>query len=642
MREWDLKHARGGDGLRRASAASRCPTTKATPYSIDDNLWGRAIECGVLEDPWVEPPADIYTLTSDARGDTCDERRVRRDQLRAGPAGRARRRALQLPRDHQRDERPRRQARLRPDRHDREPARRREEPRDLRGARARSRSSRRTRRSRTCASSARCCTTSSASSRSGPSSSTTACGSRRSRRRSTASSTTTQKLVTGDVRLRFFKGSCVVVGRRSAVLALRLQPGDLRRGRHVRPHGGQGLHRPVGPAHEGLGAPAPQGRQGRRGVGCMLGVATIEIFSFVGIAACIFARSVVGVLIGYGLVRRTATTGRRAAPCRRRSAARREPMTDAKTPWGGRFEKARGRVPRRVRRLAAGRPAHVGRGHPRLDRARAHARAAGHHHRRRTPTRSRRASRRSTARSSAGDVRVRHRRRGHPHGDRARADRADRAAGARLHTARSRNDQVATRHAPVREARGRRPRVPGRTRAAARRSSRSPRSTSASSCPATRTCRRRSRCCFSHHLLAYAWMLARDVTRLRHAYEAADVLPLGSAALAGTTFPLDRDYVADATRLLGRQRRTRWTPCRDRDFLLDLIYACAVAMMHLSRLCRGARPVVERASSASSRWTTRSPPAARSCRRRRTPTSPSSCAARPAASSATSRRCSSR
>ncbi len=39
--------------------------TKDSPYSIDDNLWGRAIECGVLEDPWIEPPADIYTMTAD-------------------------------------------------------------------------------------------------------------------------------------------------------------------------------------------------------------------------------------------------------------------------------------------------------------------------------------------------------------------------------------------------------------------------------------------------------------------------------------------------------------------------------------------------------------------------------------------------
>jgi argininosuccinate synthase len=39
------------------------PVTIASPYSVDSNLWGRSIECGVLEDPWVEPPEDIYTLT---------------------------------------------------------------------------------------------------------------------------------------------------------------------------------------------------------------------------------------------------------------------------------------------------------------------------------------------------------------------------------------------------------------------------------------------------------------------------------------------------------------------------------------------------------------------------------------------------
>lgn len=39
------------------------PVTVASPYSIDENLWGRSIECGVLEDPWVEPPADVFTWT---------------------------------------------------------------------------------------------------------------------------------------------------------------------------------------------------------------------------------------------------------------------------------------------------------------------------------------------------------------------------------------------------------------------------------------------------------------------------------------------------------------------------------------------------------------------------------------------------
>ena len=64
VRNWDL-------GCRADEiewAAAHGVPVKATtdkPYSIDDNLWGRAIECGVLEDPWCEPPADIWTMTCD-------------------------------------------------------------------------------------------------------------------------------------------------------------------------------------------------------------------------------------------------------------------------------------------------------------------------------------------------------------------------------------------------------------------------------------------------------------------------------------------------------------------------------------------------------------------------------------------------
>ena len=72
VRMWDLK-TREQEMDWAAARGIPVPTTKANPYSIDDNLWGRAIECGVLEDPWVEPPADIYTLTSDARADVCGE-----------------------------------------------------------------------------------------------------------------------------------------------------------------------------------------------------------------------------------------------------------------------------------------------------------------------------------------------------------------------------------------------------------------------------------------------------------------------------------------------------------------------------------------------------------------------------------------
>jgi len=70
VREWDLK-TREQEMEYAEAHGIPVPTTRDNPYSIDDNLWGRAIECGVLEDPWVEPPADIYTMTNDARADEC-------------------------------------------------------------------------------------------------------------------------------------------------------------------------------------------------------------------------------------------------------------------------------------------------------------------------------------------------------------------------------------------------------------------------------------------------------------------------------------------------------------------------------------------------------------------------------------------
>ncbi|HEX9093336.1 MAG TPA: argininosuccinate synthase [Coriobacteriia bacterium] len=71
VREWDLC-TREAEMEYAQARGIPVPTTKSSPYSIDDNLWGRAIECGVLEDPWVEPPADIYTMTNDARMAACD------------------------------------------------------------------------------------------------------------------------------------------------------------------------------------------------------------------------------------------------------------------------------------------------------------------------------------------------------------------------------------------------------------------------------------------------------------------------------------------------------------------------------------------------------------------------------------------
>ena len=63
VREWDLK-TRPEEMDWAEAHGVEVPVTNAKPYSIDDNLWGRAIECGVLEDPWNEPPEDIYTMTT--------------------------------------------------------------------------------------------------------------------------------------------------------------------------------------------------------------------------------------------------------------------------------------------------------------------------------------------------------------------------------------------------------------------------------------------------------------------------------------------------------------------------------------------------------------------------------------------------
>ncbi len=87
-----------------------------------------------------------------------------------------------------------------------------------------------------------------------------------------------------------------------------------------------------------------------------------------------------------------------------------------------------------------------------------------------------------------------------------------------------------------------------------------------------------------HHLMAYFEMFKRDVLRIRNAKAAADVMPLGSGALAGTTYPLDRQFVTDQ---LGFAAMTENSldGVSDRDFLLDYMAAAGIGMMHLSRFC---------------------------------------------------------
>ena len=87
----------------------------------------------------------------------------------------------------------------------------------------------------------------------------------------------------------------------------------------------------------------------------------------------------------------------------------------------------------------------------------------------------------------------------------------------------------------------------------------------------------------AHHLHAYVAMLERDADRLRDAYRRTDVLPLGSGALAGVTFPIDRAYVA-ADLGFAEISTNSLDAVSDRDFVLDLLAACTLIGVHLSRL----------------------------------------------------------
>jgi argininosuccinate lyase len=86
-----------------------------------------------------------------------------------------------------------------------------------------------------------------------------------------------------------------------------------------------------------------------------------------------------------------------------------------------------------------------------------------------------------------------------------------------------------------------------------------------------------------HYLLAYFEMFSRDFERLEQARRRANVLPLGSGALAGSGFPFDRQAIADDLHFPALTRNSMDVSA-DRDFALDFLYACSLIMLHLSRL----------------------------------------------------------
>jgi argininosuccinate lyase len=154
-------------------------------------------------------------------------------------------------------------------------------------------------------------------------------------------------------------------------------------------------------------------------------------------------------------------------------------------------------------------------------------------------------------------------------------------AGRRLHTARSRNDQVATDFRLwVRDAiDGLDAQIADVMRALAGRAA----AHAADPMPGFTHLQTAQPVTFGHHLLAYVEMLARDRGRLADCRRRLNECPLGAAALAGTSFPIDRAMTAQA---LGfdRPAANSLDAVSDRDFALEFLAAAAISAMHLSRL----------------------------------------------------------
>jgi argininosuccinate lyase len=88
---------------------------------------------------------------------------------------------------------------------------------------------------------------------------------------------------------------------------------------------------------------------------------------------------------------------------------------------------------------------------------------------------------------------------------------------------------------------------------------------------------------FAHHLLAYFWMFERDKERLQDSLKRVNILPLGAGALAGTTFPIDRERVADLLGFEGIYPNSM-DAVSDRDFIVEFLSIASILMTHISRL----------------------------------------------------------
>ncbi len=153
-------------------------------------------------------------------------------------------------------------------------------------------------------------------------------------------------------------------------------------------------------------------------------------------------------------------------------------------------------------------------------------------------------------------------------------------AGKRLHTARSRNDQVALdfrmyvrREIPV---------IAGQLLELERVLCRQARQYQTAVMPGYTHLQRAQPISFAQHLMAYAQMFARDVTRLEDCAGRLNQCPLGSGALAGTTYPIDRRQTAEALGFDAPMDNSL-DGVSDRDYALELLSDLSILMMHLSR-----------------------------------------------------------
>ena len=154
-------------------------------------------------------------------------------------------------------------------------------------------------------------------------------------------------------------------------------------------------------------------------------------------------------------------------------------------------------------------------------------------------------------------------------------------AGGRLHTARSRNDQVALdTHMFIRRQVVEVEKLILDMQAALVETARK---YSDVIMPGYTHLQRAQPILFSHHMMAYFSMLKRDFDRFRGVYERCDIMPLGAGALAGTTFPIDRPFVAQQSNFDAIYSNSL-DAVSDRDYIMEFLSAASILMVHLSRL----------------------------------------------------------